>query len=84
SCMTLAADDINTRGGILGRELAVRPIDSATGVANVTREVESLLAAGEIDAIVGWHTSDVRRALSARLDLRVPYVYTALYEGGES
>ncbi|MET9328018.1 substrate-binding domain-containing protein [Tsukamurella sp. NPDC003166] len=84
SCTTLAADDINARGGILGRELAVRPIDSATGVDNVTREVESLLAAGAIDAIVGWHTSDVRRALSARLDLRVPYVYTALYEGGES
>ncbi|BDD81862.1 hypothetical protein TPB0596_16250 [Tsukamurella pulmonis] len=84
SCTTLAADDINARGGILGRELAVRPIDSATGVANVTHEVETLLAAGEIDAIVGWHTSDVRRALSARLDLRVPYVYTALYEGGES
>lgn len=84
SCTTLAADDINARGGILGRELTVRPIDSATGVHNVTREVDSLIASGEIDAIVGWHTSDVRRALSARLDLRVPYVYTALYEGGES
>ncbi|BDH58347.1 substrate-binding domain-containing protein [Tsukamurella sp. PLM1] len=84
SCTTLAADDINERGGILGRELTVRPIDSATGVGNVTSEVESLIAAGKIDAVVGWHTSDVRRALSARLDLRVPYVYTALYEGGES
>ncbi|CAM3764905.1 substrate-binding domain-containing protein [Tsukamurella strandjordii] len=84
ACSTLAADEINDRGGVLGRELKLRPIDSAAGVRRVSGEVDQLIATGEIDAIVGWHTSDVRQAISSRLDLRVPYVYTALYEGGEA
>ncbi|GAA4382912.1 substrate-binding domain-containing protein [Tsukamurella soli] len=84
SCSILAADDINRRGGMFGREVVLRPIDAAAGVERVVREVEGLIARREIDAVVGWHTSDVRSALSARLGLRVPYVYTALYEGGES
>jgi ABC-type branched-subunit amino acid transport system substrate-binding protein len=33
--------------------------------------------------VVGWHISAVRRAVAPRLANRVPYVYTALYEGGE-
>ena len=84
NCSTLAADDINARGGVLGREVTIRPIDAAAGRDAVVGEVDRLISSGGIDAVVGWHTSDVRRAVSARLDLRVPYVYTALYEGGES
>jgi ABC-type branched-subunit amino acid transport system substrate-binding protein len=36
-----------------------------------------------VDAVVGWHTSAVRKALVPRIAGRVPYVYTAQYEGGE-
>ena len=33
--------------------------------------------------MTGWHISAVRQAVVRRLAGRVPYVYTALYEGGE-
>ena len=33
--------------------------------------------------MAGWHTSAVRQARRPRLRGRVPYVYTAVYEGGE-
>jgi urea transport system substrate-binding protein len=32
--------------------------------------------------VVGWHISAVRELLAPRIAQRVPYVYTALYEGG--
>jgi ABC-type branched-subunit amino acid transport system substrate-binding protein len=39
--------------------------------------------AGRIEAVVGWHLSSVRRAIAPIVAGRLPYVYTALYEGGE-
>jgi ABC-type branched-subunit amino acid transport system substrate-binding protein len=45
--------------------------------------VEALVKAGRVDAVVGWHISAVRQAVAPRIAGRVPYVYTALYEGGE-
>ena len=46
-------------------------------------EVGALAAAGLVEAVVGWHISAVRQALAPRIAGVVPYVYTALYEGGE-
>ena len=37
---------------------------------------------GEIDALAGMHTSDVRDAIAQSLKGRIPYIYTPLYEGG--
>src|SRR5690606_30956958 len=42
-----------------------------------------MLDNGEMDALVGMHTSDVRTAVARRVAGRIPYVYTPLYEGGE-
>jgi urea transport system substrate-binding protein len=84
ACAMLAASDINGRGGVLGREVVLRPIDAAAGLPRVAREVDGLIAAGTVDAVLGWHTSDVRRAVANRIRGRIPYIYTALYEGGES
>jgi len=80
----LAAALINARDGILGRELHLRSIDAATGPEHVVRSVRELVDDGAVDALVGWQTSDVRHALARELRGDVPYVYTALYEGGES
>jgi ABC-type branched-subunit amino acid transport system substrate-binding protein len=38
---------------------------------------------GVVGAITGWHISAVRREIVPRISGRVPYVYTAVYEGGE-
>lgn len=42
-----------------------------------------LSTAGLVDAVVGWHHSSIRQAVAARIGGAIPYVYTALYEGGE-
>jgi urea transport system substrate-binding protein len=79
----LAASEINDAGGILGREIRLHPVDGGQSPRAVADEVGALVAAGSVSAVTGWHTSAVRQAVAPRLRGRVPYVYTALYEGGE-
>ncbi|WP_300009148.1 substrate-binding domain-containing protein [Pseudonocardia sp.] len=79
----LAVSEINEAGGILGREVRLRPVDGGRTPLEVAAEVGSLVASGSVSAVAGWHTSAVRQAVAPRLRGRVPYVYTALYEGGE-
>lgn len=82
-CAVLAADELNSQGGLLGHDVRLLPIDGGGAPEAVADRVESLVRLGAIDGIVGWHLSHVRRAIAARLDGAVPYVYSALYEGGE-
>lgn len=82
-CARLAVEEINAAGGLLGREVHLRVVDGAGPPAGVAREIEALVGAGAVDAVVGWHISAVREAVAPRIAMRVPYVYTAMYEGGE-
>ena len=82
-CAELAAAELNDADGVLGREVRLIAIDGAAAPAKVADEVGALAAAGMVDAVVGWHISAVRQALAPRVADLVPYVYTALYEGGE-
>ncbi|GAA4454492.1 substrate-binding domain-containing protein [Phytohabitans houttuyneae] len=82
-CARLAAEEINEAGGVLGRELRLVPVDGGTPPEQVAAEVESLVRMGAVDGVTGWHISSVRQAVAPRIAHRVPYVYTALYEGGE-
>lgn len=79
----MAIDEFNADRGVLGRELRLVPIDGGASPAAVADEVDALVSAGAIDAVTGWHISAVRQEVAPRLHGRVPYVYTALYEGGE-
>jgi ABC-type branched-subunit amino acid transport system substrate-binding protein len=79
----LAVSELNDGAGILGREVRLHPVDGGRSPAHVADEVGSLVDMGVIDAVTGWHTSAVRKRLASRLGGRVPYVYTAVYEGGE-
>jgi urea transport system substrate-binding protein len=83
SCARLAMEEINAEGGVLGRELNLVPVDGGAAPAAVAREVDALLKAGSVEAVTGWHISAVREAVAPVIDGRVPYAYTALYEGGE-
>jgi ABC-type branched-subunit amino acid transport system substrate-binding protein len=82
-CAELAAAEINAADGVLGRELRLSVVDGSAGPAAVAGELGLLAAAGLVDAVVGWHISAVRQAVAPRIAGLVPYVYTALYEGGE-
>jgi ABC-type branched-subunit amino acid transport system substrate-binding protein len=74
---------VNANGGVLARELRLSVVDGSGPPQRVADEVGALVAAGLVDAVVGWHISAVRQAIVPRIAGRVPYVYTALYEGGE-
>lgn len=82
-CAQLAAEEVNAESGVLGRELRLILVDGGAPPAEVADEVGALIAAGVVDAVAGWHISAVREVVAPRIDGRVPYVYTALYEGGE-
>jgi urea transport system substrate-binding protein len=82
-CAQLASEEINAEGGVLGRELRLRVVDGSRHPLRVATEVRSLVTAGLVEAVVGWHISAVRQVVAPAIAGRVPYVYTALYEGGE-
>jgi urea transport system substrate-binding protein len=82
-CAQLAADEINAGAGVLGRELRLSVVDGSGPPGDVADRIGALVAAGLVEAVVGWHISAVRQAVAPRIVGRVPYVYTALYEGGE-
>lgn len=82
-CARLAVEEINAAGGLLGREVRLRLVDGAGPPHRVADEIDALVSAGAIDVVVGWHISAVRETVAPRIAMRVPYVYTALYEGGE-
>ena len=84
SCAALAVQEINAEGGVLGRELNLVPVDGGRSPAEVAIEVDALVSAGAVQAVTGWHISAVREAVAPRIRGRVPYAYTALYEGGEN
>ena len=84
ACAQLAQAEINAAGGLLERPLRLRVIDSSDEALEVGSVTADLMHSGAIDAIVGMHTSQVRQRLLRDVARQIPYVYTPLYEGGES
>ena len=83
ACASLAVEEINSSGGLLGQEIQLLHFDASDECADVSNLTHEAIECGAIDAIVGMHTSSVRRAVIAGCEGRIPYVYTALHEGGE-
>ncbi|SUA76002.1 Aliphatic amidase expression-regulating protein [Nocardia otitidiscaviarum] len=81
AAISLAAEEINSGTGILGRELRTTHIDGGRDPEEVAREVEALLATGMVHAVTGWHTSAVRRAVARVTAGRVPYLFATDNEG---
>jgi urea transport system substrate-binding protein len=81
--VVLAVDEINKRGGILGRELELSLYESGGPIEDVVRRAEQAVAFDEVDLIMGSHISAVRVALRKVTRNRIPYIYTPVYEGGE-
>lgn len=79
----LAVQEINAEGGVLGQELRVEMIDGGSPVKAMKAHIAELLLRQEMQALAGWHISSVRNALIPIVAKRVPYVYSAVYEGGE-
>ncbi|RYY87540.1 MAG: nitrile hydratase [Comamonadaceae bacterium] len=83
ACATLAAEEVNRADRLQGRELTLRVFNASDECADMAALARSAVRDGGIDAIVGMHTSSVRRAIIEGNEGRVPFVYTALHEGRE-
>lgn len=79
----LAIEELNATRGIAGREIQAVQVDGGRHPDAAAAEIDRLATSGQIDAVVGWHTSAVRQAIVSRLQSRLPYIYTTVYEGGE-
>ena len=82
-CAQLAAEELNAGSGVLGRELRLTVVDGSGDPVQVAEEVQALVLERRVEAVTGWHLSALREVLAPRIAQHVPYVYSALYEGGE-
>jgi ABC-type branched-subunit amino acid transport system substrate-binding protein len=78
----LAADEVNAAGGAGGRPVELVGVDSGRSPEVVAAEAAMLQRAGAFDVLVGFHTSDVHRALENALPPGARYVFTPPHEGG--
>lgn len=78
----LAAEEINAGGGVRGRRLSLVVVDAGREPDLVAQGVAQLLATSAVEALIGFHTSDVHRALERVIAGRVPYLFTPPHEGG--
>jgi urea transport system substrate-binding protein len=83
ACAELAAEQINARGGILGRKLEVMFGDAGLAPAEAAQGALKLWKGSGANAVIGMHDSAVRGALVGLFKGQVPYFYTPVYEGGE-
>lgn len=82
ACAVLAAEEVNAAGGIAGRRLELVPVDAGRAPGAVATDLRHLVDAGLLDAVCGYHTSDVHRRLEQVTAGRLPYVFTPPHEGG--
>lgn len=78
----LAVEEINAKGGVLGRPLELEIADDASGAAGAQKAFDSLVFQKEVNVIVSMETSAARNAglpIVSKGD--VPYIYTSFYEG---
>lgn len=80
----LAAEEATDAGGLAGRRVELVPVDAGRSPEVVAAEAVALRAAGVFDSLVGFHTSDVHRALARAWSGRGTYVFTPPHEGGRS
>jgi ABC-type branched-subunit amino acid transport system substrate-binding protein len=78
----LATHEVNVAGGLRGAYVDLVLVDGGRSPLQVADEVRRLCLAGAVDALVGFHTSDVHRAVEEVVAGRTPYVFTPPHEGG--
>lgn len=80
ACAILAAGELNVGGD---RDVELVIADPGWSEAEAAAAAADMIDIQHVDAIVGMHPSNVRKAVKAEIDSRVPYYYTPQYEGGE-
>lgn len=79
----LAAAELNRSSGLGGRACRFIVVDADDDAPNLESVIGNLVHSGQVDALVGMHTSHVRKRVLSAVGGEIPFVYTPLYEGGE-
>lgn len=83
ACLDLAVDDLNARGGLLGRPIQLVKYDPQSNIQYYTQFATEAATKEHVAAVFGGITSASREALRPVLRrFQTPYFYPALYEGG--
>ena len=80
----LAVAELNRANGLGGKPCRLLTINAADDAPDAEATLAELIADGQIDAMVGMHTSAMRQRVLKTVGSQIPYVYTPLYEGGEA
>ena len=79
----LAIDEINSKGGVLGRKLTLVVRDDASVPATGRQAAQRLITKDRVEALVAMTNSAVREAFIPVVKRSgLPFVYVTLYEGG--
>lgn len=81
----MLVEEINAKGGILGRPLEMYLEDTATDETLAVSRVRNLVFNNNVDVVIGGITSSMRNAIKDTIVNRGEklYIYPQLYEGGE-
>lgn len=78
----LAVEEINAKGGILGRQVALEVVDDGSGADGAVKAFTSLTLQQKVNAIITMETSAARNAgLPVVARSKTPFIYTSSYEG---
>ena len=78
----LAVEEINAKGGVLGRQLELEVADDASGAAGAQKAFDSLVFQKKVDVLISMETSAARNAgLPIVARGKMPVIYTSFYEG---
>lgn len=81
--LKLAVEDINAKGGVLGKPIEVVSYDAQSELSKYTQYANTAILRDHVNALFAGLTSSSREAIRPiirRAD--VPYFYGSLYEGG--
>src|ERR1700719_1035117 len=78
----LAVAEINAKGGVLGRPLALDVADDASGAAGAQKAFDALIFQKKVNVLISMETSAARNAgLPIVARGKTPFIYTSFYEG---
>jgi len=78
-------DEINAAGGVLGRQLELTVVDSATDPSVGAQAAKRLVESTKVDMVIGGVATNMREAIRSTIATRgkTLYIWPAPYEGGE-
>ena len=75
-------NEINAKGGILGRKVELEVADDGSGAAGAQKAFDSLIFQKKVNVLISMETSAARNAgLPIVSRGKVPFIYTSFYEG---